>query len=260
MYYTGDGRDDHRNDGAAELNQKNIREIEILVIGAGPAGLGAAVEAAGLGARVLIADDQSHPGGQLVKQIHKFFGSREHRAGTRGVSIGRDLLAEAEACGVEIMLSTRVVGIEKDLTVSLVHQDKTLFLCRPSRIILATGGTEKPLGFPGSTLPGVMTAGAAQTLCNIDRVLPGEEVVMIGSGNVGLIVAYQLLQAGAGIQAVIEADTGIRGYEVHAAKLRRAGVPIITGATVKQAFGKDVLEGVEVVSVDDRWQPRPELN
>ena len=88
-----------------------MREIDLLVVGAGPAGLGAAIEARRYGAGVIIVDDQDRPGGQLFKQIHKFFGSKEHQASIRGFKIGRDLLAEADTLGVEIKLSTKVVGI-----------------------------------------------------------------------------------------------------------------------------------------------------
>ena len=86
------------------------KEVEILVIGAGPAGLSAAIEAAKYGAEVLVVDENNKPGGQLFKQIHKFFGSRRHKAGVRGVDIGTELLEEVEKLGVEVMLNTVAYG------------------------------------------------------------------------------------------------------------------------------------------------------
>ena len=234
-----------------------MREIDLLVVGAGPAGLGAAIEARRYGAGVIIVDDQDKPGGQLFKQIHKFFGSKEHQASIRGFKIGQDLLAEADTLGVEIKLSTKVVGIFDNKIVSLITNDEEVCTVRPRKIVLATGGIEKPLAFPGWTLPGVITAGAAQTFCNIERVLPGKRIVMIGSGNVGLIVSYQLLQGGAEVTALIEAGNKIGGYAVHAAKIKRAGIPIIMGHTIKSAKGKTCVEEIEIVALDKDWNHIP---
>ena len=234
-----------------------MKEIDLLVIGAGPAGLGAAIEAGRYGASVIIVDDQDKPGGQLFKQIHKFFGSKEHQASIRGFQIGQELLAEAGALGIEINLSTKVTGIFDDKIVSLITDDENVSSIKPRKIVLATGGAEKALTFPGWTLPGVITAGAAQTLCNIERVLPGKRIVMIGSGNVGLIVSYQLLQAGAEVAALIEAGNKIGGYAVHAAKIKRAGIPIIMGHTIISAKGKNQVEEIEIIALDKNWNHIP---
>ena len=171
---------------------------EIAVIGAGPAGLCAAIEASKLGAKVTLIDENALPGGQLFKQIHKFFGSKEHLAGVRGYEIGRQLLEELEQSNAEVMLSSTAYGIFRDNTIGVV-QNKTHYAIQAEKIILAAGGKENYMDFPGSTLPGVMGAGAAQTMINVNRVLPGKHIVMLGSGNVGLIVSYQLMQAGANV-------------------------------------------------------------
>jgi len=232
-----------------------MREVELLVVGAGPAGLGAAIEASRYGAKVLLVDDKDKPGGQLFKQIHKFFGSKEHLAGTRGFDIGLRLLKEADFQGVEISLQTKVLGImEKDI-ISLLVEEKEMELLKAKRIVLATGGVEKALSFPGWTLPGVMSAGAAQTLINIERVLPGERILMVGSGNVGLIISYQLLQAGADVLGIVEAAPSISGYLVHAGKVMRAGVPIYTNYTIKEARGRKSVEEAVIVALDKKWNP-----
>lgn len=222
-------------------------EREIVVIGAGPAGLCAAIEAARAGAQVMLVDENSRPGGQLFKQIHKFFGSAEHMAGTRGYEIAGSLARQAADAGVEFWPDTVAYGIFKE-GVGLVRGEQG-YIVKAGKTIVAAGGSEDPVAFPGSTLPGVMTAGAAQTLVNVHRVLPGRRIVILGSGNVGLILAYQLLQAGADVAAVIERAERIGGYGVHAAKIRRAGVPILTGSTVVAAEGTESLERLHVASV-----------
>jgi NADPH-dependent 2,4-dienoyl-CoA reductase/sulfur reductase-like enzyme/Fe-S-cluster-containing hydrogenase component 2 len=234
---------------------ERMREVELLVVGAGPAGLGAAIEASRYGVKVLLVDDKDKPGGQLFKQIHKFFGSKEHLAGTRGFDIGLHLLKEADSQGVEISLQTKVLGImEKDI-ISLLVEEKEMKLLKAKRIVLATGGVEKALSFPGWTLPGVMSAGAAQTLINIERVLPGERILMVGSGNVGLIISYQLLQAGADVVGIVEAGPSITGYLVHAGKVMRAGVPIYTSHTIKEARGRKSVEEAVIIALDKKWNP-----
>lgn len=230
---------------------------EIAVVGAGPAGLSAACAAREAGAEVMLLDDQSAPGGQLFKQIHKFFGSQEHLAGTRGFVIGQQLLSRARALDVDIQLSTLVMGIFEGWMLGIVRNGRTERL-KAKKVVLATGAEENRLAFPGWTLPGVMTAGAAQTLMNIHRVLPGKQVLMVGSGNVGLIVSYQLLQAGAEVVGVVEALPNIGGYWVHASKLRRAGVPILTHHTIVEARGRERVQEALVAEVDERWKPKPD--
>ena len=233
-----------------------MKQAEIVVVGAGPAGLSAAAAAAQAGAQVLVIDENAEPGGQLFKQIHKFFGASEHRAGQRGVDIGHELLEEVEGLGVEVVLDASVWGIYDGSTVAVASQEYS-WRVKADRIVLATGATENGLSFRGWTLPGVMGAGCAQTMMNVHRVLPGQRVVMVGSGNVGLIVAYQLLQAGAEVVAVVDALPRVGGYPVHAAKIARAGVPIYTSYSVKEADGDECVEKVTIWRVDDRWQGVP---
>lgn len=226
---------------------------EIAIIGAGPAGLCAAIEASKLGAKVTLIDENALPGGQLFKQIHKFFGSKEHLAGVRGYEIGTRLLEELEKSDAEVMLSGTAYGLFRDMTIGVV-QKTNHYAIQAKKIILAAGGKENYMDFPGSTLPGVMGAGAAQTMINVNRVLPGRHVVMLGSGNVGLIVSYQLMQAGACVEALVEAAPAIGGYGVHAGKIRRAGVPILTSHTIKEVYGDGKVEGVIIAEVDEKFQ------
>ena len=231
-----------------------MTRVEVLVVGAGPAGLAAAVEAAAFGAQVLVIDENSAPGGQLFKQIHKFFGSKAHYAGVRGLDIGRKMLEEAQSSGVEIWLDSTVWGLFPDNHVAVIRDERSV-LIEAEKVILATGAYENALSFPGWTLPGVITAGSLQTMMNVQRVLPAERMLMIGAGNIGLIVSYQALQAGMDVVAVIEARDRIGGYAVHAAKIRRNGVPILTSHTVREAHGADQVESATIVQLDDRFRP-----
>ncbi len=229
-------------------------ETELAIVGAGPAGLSAAIEARRAGVDVLLIDENARPGGQLFKQIHKFFGSRAHKAGIRGMNIGTELLRESENLGINTWLNGEVCGIEDGHNLWVVRNRKKSEIVKAKKIILATGATENAVAFPGWDLPGVMGAGAAQTMINVNRVLPGRKVVMLGSGNVGVIVAYQLLQAGAEVAAILEAAPKLGGYGVHTAKVSRAGVPFCVSHTIKRTFGTEHVEAVEIVELDSGFK------
>lgn len=227
------------------------KQVDIAVVGAGPAGLAAAIEASSLGASVAVIDENIKAGGQLFKQIHKFFGSHRHFAGVRGVDIGEKLLEDAKRQGAEFQLQTSVIGVFEGPTLALNHANQSSSGIRARKVLFATGASENALPFEGWTLPGVMGAGAMQTLINLYRVLPAKRVLMVGSGNVGLIVSYQLLQAGADVVGIVEVLPEISGYLVHAAKIKRAGVPFLTGHVVKRAHGDGKVEGVAIAPLSD---------
>jgi thioredoxin reductase len=225
-------------------------------VGAGPAGLAAAVEAARNGVEVVVYDENDRPGGQLFKQIHKFFGSEEHRAKERGFNIGQSFLDEAREFGVEVSLNSVVLGIYESGTMNVMIRDR-IEQVKAERTLVATGASENMIPFPGWTLPGVIGAGAAQTMANIHGIRPGNTILMVGSGNVGVIVSYQMLQAGCRVAAVIDAAPKIGGYAVHAAKIARTGVPFFMSHTIKAAHGKEQVEGATIIEVDPDWKPIP---
>jgi thioredoxin reductase len=233
-----------------------VRRCEMVVVGAGPAGLAAAIESARNGVEVVVYDENDRPGGQLFKQIHKFFGSREHRARERGINIGRSLLEEARQLGVEVSLNSVVLGIYENGAMNVMVRDQ-IEQVKAQNTLVATGASENMIPFPGWTLPGVIGAGAAQTMANVHGIRPGENLLMVGSGNVGLVVSYQMLQAGCGVAAIIDAAPKIGGYGVHAAKVARYGVPFLMSHTVKEARGRDRVEGATIVQVDETWKPIP---
>ena len=232
-------------------------ECDLLVVGAGPAGLSAAAQAARLGVRAVIVDENEEPGGQLRKQIHKLFGPADFFGGVRGIHLCGILAEECRQAGAETLLGAVAFGVWPDGTVG-VARDGRGWVARPKFVLVATGATENALAFPGWTLPGVMTAGAAQTVMNLHRVLPGRRVVIVGAGNVGLIVAYQFLQAGGEVAAVVEIGPRPGGYYVHADRITQEGVPLLTRHTLVRCEGEERVEEVVVAPVDAAGEPERE--
>lgn len=230
-----------------------MNRYDVIIVGAGPAGLSAAIEAAKRGLKVVVFDENAKPGGQLFKQIHKFFGSKEHKAKIRGFNIGEQLLAEANALGVEVVLNAIVIGLflDKEVTVKIGQE---VVHYKGDAVIAATGASENMVTFEGWTLPGVIGAGAAQTMMNLHNVKPGNKILMLGSGNVGLVVSYQLIQAGCEVVAVVDAAPKIGGYGVHAAKLARCGVPFYLSHTIMKAEGTEFVTGVTIGEINQQWQ------
>ncbi|HDG98147.1 MAG TPA: FAD-dependent oxidoreductase, partial [Desulfobacterales bacterium] len=236
-----------------------IFETEVLIIGAGPAGLSAAIELGRLGIETLVVDDKDRMGGKLVLQTHKFFGSVEDsHAGTRGYEIASLLEKEiSELPSVRVWLNTTAVGVFSDGIVGMVT-GKIYRMVKPKKLLVATGAREKMLSFPGNTLPGVYGAGAFQTLVNRDLIKASDRVFIIGGGNVGLIAGYHAIQAGIKVVGLAEALPQVGGYKVHADKLKRLGVPIFTSHTVVAAHGKDHVESVTIAELDNKWNIIPE--
>jgi len=217
----------------------------------------AAKEAGAAGASVLLLERSHMPGGQLVKQTHMFFGSKEQYASYRGFDISDILLDEINMLpNVTLALNATALAVYDD-GIWTAEMETGYTKIRPKAVVIATGAGEKTLPFPGNDLPGVYGAGATQTLMNQYGIKPADKVVMLGAGNIGLIVSYQLLQAGVEVLAVAEGGPRIGGYLVHAAKLRRMGVPILTSHSVKFATGRGRLESVVLWELDKNWQGIP---
>jgi thioredoxin reductase/Fe-S-cluster-containing hydrogenase component 2 len=233
-----------------------MKRYEVIIVGAGPSGLSAAIEAAKRGLKVVVFDENDKPGGQLFKQIHKFFGSKEHHAKIRGYKIGEQLLKEADDLGVEVILNATVVGLYADKEVNVRINDQ-IHHYKGDTVIIATGASENMVTFPGWTLPGVIGAGAAQTMMNLHGIQPGKKILMLGSGNVGLVVSFQLLQAGCEVVAIVDAAPRVGGYGVHAAKVARTGVPFYLSHTIKEVSGTDHVTGVTINEVDSHFAPIP---
>ncbi len=241
--------------------EKQEVSYDFVIVGAGPAGLSAALSAAPSGMRIAVLDQSPYPGGQLIKQTHKFFGTKESFAGTRGVDIARNLVSWLKDYqNVEIYPMTQVVGyFPPEGVLMAVRADGVgkykVMMIRANKFLVAAGAMERTLAFPGNDLPGIMGAGSAQTLMNVFGIRPADDVMVIGAGNVGVIVAYQARQAGINVKAVIDILPKTAAYLVHAAKIRRMQIPVLMEHTIKGAYGKDSVESAVIYQVDKSFKP-----
>jgi len=241
-----------------EVKAPERLETDVLIIGAGPSGISAAMELGRSGYRVVLVDDKDRLGGKLVLQTHKFFGSEQDcRAGVRGTEIASIIAGELkEFQSVDVWLESVVLAVFSDGTLGVRRPDGYKIV-KPRQLLVAAGAREKSLPFPGCTLPGVYGAGAFQTLVNRDQIRCSERVFVLGGGNVGLIGAYHAIQAGMTVVGLAEGMDRCGGYKVHADKIARLGVPIYTRHTVLAAHGRESLESVTISAVDENFKPIP---
>ena len=230
---------------------------DVLVIGGGPSGLTATRELARMGLTVVLADDKRTLGGKLVLQTHKFFGSEEDcYAGTRGIDIAKRLEAEVNALpGVTVLRNSPVAGLYKDRKAGIWKDYSSYLLVSFRALVVAAGARERSVLFPGNDLVGVYGAGAFQTLVNRDLVKAANRVLIVGSGNVGLIAAYHALQAGIEVAGIVEILPNVNGYKVHADKITRMGVPIYLNTTVVSVEGDGRVERATIAELDEDRKP-----
>uniref|UniRef100_UPI001F2F05B8 FAD-dependent oxidoreductase n=1 Tax=Falsiroseomonas oryziterrae TaxID=2911368 RepID=UPI001F2F05B8 len=238
---------------------------DILVVGAGPAGLSAAIAAAESGCAVLVLDERDAPGGQYLKPLAA---SHAHAAPDAQFRRAAALRERARAAGVAFRHGATVWGAFAPGEIAALVDGRNLVI-RPRRLILAPGSHERPVPIPGWTLPGVMTTGALQTLARANRVSPAPRVVIAGNGPLNLQLACELVEGGVEVAAVLEAapKPGFRSWRDAArlaasapdlawdgvrylAVLKRAGVPVIWGATPLAAEGRDRFEALRAVTPD----------
>ena len=242
-------------DEPISVGDSDIKNVEVLVIGAGPAGLSAVKALGENNIDTLLVDDKGTLGGKLVLQTHKFFGSQEDvYAGKRGIEIAQILgNSVKELPSIEIWLNSVCLAVFSDGFIGVFKDNKEYILVKPKFLLIATGARESMLVFPGNTLPGVYGAGAFQTLVNRDLVKAAERIFIVGGGNVGLIAGYHAIQAGIDVVGLIEAMPQCGGYKVHEDKLRRLGVPIYTNHTIISANGLNKVESITIAQIDDKF-------
>ncbi|MEM7443003.1 MAG: FAD-dependent oxidoreductase [Pseudomonadota bacterium] len=249
-----------------------VRACDILVVGAGAAGLSAALAARECGADVIVLDERAQPGGQYYKPVapsHQVTAAMD-----RQFHDGQILARRTREAGVEIVQDASVWGAFRPSEV-LALVDGTSFVFEPKRLILATGAFERAMPIPGWTLPGVMTTGAAQTLARAYNVSPGGRVVVAGNGPLNFQLAADLVSNGVEVAAVVESAPRpslakirplisalalsprlMRDGIGYLNQLRRASVPVFWGHSVTAAFGTKALEKVQLSPVDKSGAPK----
>lgn len=229
---------------------------DLVIVGAGPAGMSAALVASDLGLRVVVFDEQPRPGGQIYRNVTV---AQPTVATLLGPDYrhGAHLANRFRGAGIEVHQETLVWDVARDLTVTAQKADRS-FQVRAPQLLVANGALERPSPLQGWTLPGVLNAGAAQIALKTSAQVPNGRVVLVGGGPLLLLVACQLLQAGAHVAAIVE--TSPAGNRIRAARhllgamrapsllikgarmlgqLRRAGVPTFNGATDVRILGTD---------------------
>ncbi len=234
---------------------------DLIVIGAGPAGMAAATTAARLGLRAVILDEQRRPGGQIYRDVEAVTPAMARILGADYLH-GASLVAAMADAPVERHFATTVWDVAPDLTVSAVKEGSS-FQLRAPQIVVATGAMERASPLPGWTLPGVLNAGAAQVALKADRSIPSGRIVVAGTGPLLLLVAGQLLDAGANVSAVVDtapaknfrnalrfAAGAIMSPRLIAkglamiARIKRAGIPKFTAARDLRIEGRDRVEAI----------------
>jgi len=231
---------------------------DVVVIGAGPGGLAAAIEAKKAGAQdVLVIERDVEPGGILLQCIHNGFGLQTFKEDLPGPEYAQRYINEARAIGVEFLLDTMVMDVTSERRLYLSSRQHGYFTLDARAIVLAMGCRERTraqIRIPGMRPNGVFTAGAAQRWVNVEGYMPGKNFVILGSGDIGMIMARRLTFEGAKVSRVLEIQSYLSGLSRNYVQcLQDWDIPLQLQHTIKRVMGKNRVEAIETVAVDDRW-------
>ena len=251
-----------------------MRESDFAIIGGGPGGIAAAVEAARAGVNVTLLDENEQPGGQVFRQFETGFRVADAHALGPDFQEGQSLLHEFNSMQDKIryLNNTLVWGIFSDHTLALARNGTSSSL-RFKHLLVATGAYDRPVPFPGWTLPGVLTAGGAQKLVKSERVLPGQNILLAGTGPLQLVLADQILKAGGKIAAILEAGNFTKNWLPglkaiwgnwdflkeglrYLRSIQKAGVPLLRNHIILEARGDGQIEEAVIAKVDENWRPK----
>ena len=241
---------------------KSIEKRAVVIVGGGPAGLAAAVAAWEAGEHdVLILERDTQLGGILNQCIHNGFGLHTFHEELTGPEYAARYIAQADELSIERRLGTMVLDISQDRVVTAVSAADGITRIQAGAVILAMGCRERPRGalaIPGYRPAGIYSAGTAQRLVNIEGQLPGREVVILGSGDIGLIMARRMTFEGAHVQCVAEIMPYSGGLKRNIVQcLDDFGIPLLLSHTVVDIEGRDRVEAVTIAEVDERMKPIP---
>ena len=237
---------------------------DVIVIGGGPAGLAAAISAVENGAKnTLILERDARLGGILLQCIHNGFGLHYFGEELTGPEYAARFSNKVEEMGIEYKVNTMVLSVEDggQKTVSAINSIDGLMNLKTKSVVISTGCRERTRGalvIPGTRPAGIFTAGSAQRFVNIDGYLPGKKVVILGSGDIGLIMARRMTLEGAEVKMVCEVMDFSAGLQRNITQcLDNFNIPLHLSTTVVKIHGKDRVTGVTIAKVDDHRKPVP---
>ena len=239
-----------------------MQTYDIVIVGGGPAGLAAALAARENGvADILILEREDRLGGILNQCIHNGFGLHTFQEELTGPEYAARYIEKVEELQIPYKLQTMVLNIMPDKRVAAMNREDGLFEVQAKAVILAMGCRERPRGalnIPGFRPAGIYTAGTAQRLVNIEGFLPGRKIVILGSGDIGLIMAHRLTLEGARVQAVVEILPKSGGLQRNIVQcLEDFDIPLLLRHTVVDIKGRERVSGVTVSAVDEQGKPIP---